>query len=204
MSSRHKTLMGSLLLIFSLTSFTSLLRGEVLAKTPLEEVRQTIMEVQQVVSDGASVSEAQRKESLRQVLLLRFDWAEMARRVLGKHWNDIAPRQAEFVDVFQDFLGDAYAGRIISFRDEKVLFVRESVDKSQAQVDTKIVPTKGEPVTVNYWLHRVQEEWKIHDVVIEHISVVSYYRAQFDRVLERGSFDDLLKRLRALAPIARD
>lgn len=199
MSSRLKILIGSLLLICSLT----LTGGKALAKTPMEEIRQTIQEVQQVIGDGASVSEERRKESLRQVLQLRFDWPEMAKLVLGNHWNDIAPRQAEFIAVFQDFLGNAYAGKIISFRDEKVLFVRESVDKGQAQVDTKIISNKGEPMTVNYWLHRVQEEWKIHDVVIERISVVANYRSQFGRLLAKGSFDDLLKRLRVPA-IVRD
>ena len=59
-------------------------------------------------------------------------------------------------------------------------------------------------MTVNYWLHRVQEEWKIHDVVIERISVVANYRSQFGRLLAKGSFDDLLKRLRAPEAIARD
>src|SRR6185295_17987237 len=158
MSSPVKRSIGSLLLIFSLTSLIS---GAALAKTPTEEIRQTIQEVQQAISDGASLSEEQRKQSLRQALLLRFDWAEMAKIVLGKHWNELAPRQAEFIAVFQDFLGNAYAGKIISFKDEKVLFLHEVVDKNQAQVDTKIVPNKGEPMTVVYRLHLVQEEWKI-------------------------------------------
>ncbi len=202
MSSRVERSIGSLLVVFSLTILTSLISGAALAKTPTEEIRQTIQEVQQAISAGASLSEEQRKQSLRQALLLRFDWAEMAKIVLGKHWNDLAPRQAEFISVFQDFLGNAYAGKIISFKDEKVLFVHEVVDKNQAQVDTKIVPNKGEPMSVVYRLHLVQEEWKIHDVVVEQISVVANYRSQFGRLLAKGSFDDLLKRLRA--PQTRD
>jgi phospholipid transport system substrate-binding protein len=116
----------------------------------------------------------------------------------------VASRQAEFIAVFQDFLGNAYAGKIISFKDEKVLFVHEVVDKNQAQVDTKIVPNKGEPMSVNYRLHLVRDEWKIHDVVVEQISVVANYRSQFGRLLAKGSFDDLLKRLRAPQTTARD
>jgi phospholipid transport system substrate-binding protein len=185
-----KTLIILLVLMFSRIT------GDALAKTPMEEIRQTIEEVQQVIRDGAGVSEERRKESLRQVLLLRFDWTEMAKRVLGKHWNDIAPRQTEFIAVFQDFLGSAYAGKIISFKDEKILFVREAGDKSQAQVDTKIIPNRGDAMTVNYLLRRVDDEWKISDVIVEDISIVANYRSQFGRMLAKGSFDELLKQLK--------
>jgi len=74
--------------------------------------------------------------------------------------------------------------------------VQESIDKNRAQVDTKIIPNNGEPTTVNYRLHHVQGEWKIYDVVVEDISIVSNYRSQFNRILAKGSIDDLLKQLR--------
>jgi phospholipid transport system substrate-binding protein len=190
MNSRMKRAISSLALVLSLAM------GEALAKTPLEEIRQTIQEVQQAVHEGMSASEERRNESLRQVLLPRFDWAEIAKLVLGKHWDGIEPRQTEFIAVFQDFLGNAYARKIISFKDEKVLFVRESVDRSQAQVDTKIIPNKGDTTTINYHLRRVDDEWKISDVIVEDISIVGNYRAQFSRILSKGSFEDLLKQLK--------
>jgi phospholipid transport system substrate-binding protein len=61
---------------------------------------------------------------------------------------------------------------------------------------TKIVPTKGEPTAINYRLHRVDDEWKVYDVVVEDISLVVNFRSQFNRILAKGSFDDLLKQLR--------
>jgi phospholipid transport system substrate-binding protein len=64
-------------------------------------------------------------------------------------------------------------------------------------VDTKIIGKKGEPMTVNYRLHRVRDEWKIYDVVVEDISLIDNYRSQFNRILATGSFDDLLTRLKA-------
>ena len=79
---------------------------------------------------------------------------------------------------------------------EKVLFVHESIEKNSAQVDTKIVPGKGEPTSVNYRLHRVGGQWTIYDVVVEDVSIIGNYRSQFNRILTRGSFDDLLNRLK--------
>jgi phospholipid transport system substrate-binding protein len=70
------------------------------------------------------------------------------------------------------------------------------MDKELAEVDTKVVPAKGDPFSVNYRLHRVGGQWKVYDVVVEDISLVKNYHSQFNRILTRGSFDDLLKRLR--------
>ena len=170
-------------------------QGQVFASTPTEQIQATIQQVLKVVS-GSSNGEEERKEMLRNALMPRFDWAEMAKQALGKHWNSVASRQDEFIAAFAEFLGNSYVDRIGSYKDEKILFVHESVERNQAQVDTKIVSNKGEPTAVNYRLHQVQGEWKIFDVVVEDISLVNNYRSQFNRILTTGSLDDLLKRMR--------
>jgi phospholipid transport system substrate-binding protein len=166
------------------------------ANTPMEEIQQTIQQVLSVVRNTAN-SDEQRTEMLRETLMPRFDWFEMARQTLGKHWSVAAGRENEFIGAFATFLGNSYAGNISSYKDEKILFVQESIDSNRAQVKTKIVPDKGEPTSVNYRLHRVEGHWKIYDVVVDDISIVVNYRSQFNRILNRGTFDDLLNQLRA-------
>jgi len=173
-----------------------LAQSEVFADTPMEQVQQTIQQVMAVVSNPAKESELALREKLRGTLMPRFDWPEMAKQALGKHWTAVPSRQNEFVSAFADFIGNSYIGKIGSYKDEKIVFIHESVDKNIAQVDTKIVSSKGEPTAVNYRLHHVRGEWKIYDVVVEDISVVANYRSQFNRILAAGSFDDLLKRLK--------
>ena len=169
-------------------------RGKVFATTPMEQIQETLQDVMTVIS-GTSNGDEQ-KDTLRNTLMPRFDWDEMAKRVLGKHWDSVGNRQDEFVAAFAEFLGNSYMGKIGSYKDEKVLFLGERTEKNLAQVDTKIVPNKGEPTSVSYRLHRVQGDWKIYDVVVEDISIVANYRSQFERILAKGNFDDLLKRLR--------
>ena len=170
--------------------------AQAFAGTPIEQIQQTIQQVLLVVNGPSSQIDAERKGMLRDALMPRFDWSEMAQQALGKHWNNLSGRQYEFVAAFAEFLGNSYIGKIGTYKDEKILFVRESIEKTQAQVDTKIVPGAGEPMSVNYRLHQVQGEWKIYDVVVEDISIIANYRSQFSRILSRGSFDDLLKRLK--------
>jgi len=183
-------------LLLGLPIIFCLAQSEVFADTPMEQVQQTIQQVMAVVNNPAKESELERREKLRGTLMPLFDWPEMAKQALGKHWATVPGRQSEFVSVFADFLGNAYIGKIGSYKDEKIVFIHESVDKDIAQVDTKIVSGNGEPTAVNYRLHHVRGEWKIYDVVVEDISVVANYRSQFNRILASGSFDDLLKRLK--------
>jgi phospholipid transport system substrate-binding protein len=170
--------------------------AEAFAGTPIEQIQETIQQVLVIVNGPSSQTDAERKGMLRDALMPRFDWLEMSKQALGKHWNNVSDRQYEFVAAFAEFLGNAYVGKIGSYKDEKIVFVRESIEKDQAKVDSKIVPGAGEPTSVNYRLHQVKGEWKIYDVVVEDISIVANYRAQFNRILSRTSFDDLLKQLK--------
>jgi phospholipid transport system substrate-binding protein len=120
----------------------------------------------------------------------------MSKQVLGRNWRHAVGRESEFVSAFADFLGNAYIGQIGSYRNEKVLFVQESIENNRAQVKTRIMPDKGETTTIDYRLHHVQGQWKIYDVIVEDISIVVNYRSQFNRILAKGSFDDLLMQLR--------
>lgn len=166
--------------------------------TPTEEVQETIGRIVGVlqdpmVADGAAI--AKRKALVREALAARFDFKEMAKRSLGNHWQSLVARQQEFVSVFTNFVERVYAGRIDSLKDTKITFVRERIEGGVAQVDTKIVPAKGDDFPMNYRLHLVGGKWKIYDMIVENISLVENYRSQFDRILASATFDELLKKL---------
>ena len=166
--------------------------------TPTEEVQETIGRIVGVlqdpmVADGAAI--AKRKAVFREVLAARFDFKEMAKRSLGNHWQSVAARQQEFVSVFTNFVERVYVGRIDSLKDTKITFVRERIEGGVAQVDTQIVPAKGDDFPMNYRLHLVGGKWKIYDMIVENISLVQNYRSQFDRILASATFDELLKKL---------
>jgi phospholipid transport system substrate-binding protein len=184
------------LLVLGVAVNLCLAQGVVYGDSPMAQLQETIQQAMLAINGAGKLNDPERREKLRDALTPRFDWFEMAKQALGKHWSAIPSRQDEFVAVFAEFLGNSYIGKIGSYRDEKIVFVHESIEKNLAQVNTKIIPGKGEPTSVNYRLHRVQEEWKIYDVVVEDISLVANYRSQFNRILANGSFDDLIQRLK--------
>jgi len=131
------------------------------------------------------------------VIYQRFDFTEMARRSLGPEWRRrTAEEQKEFVALFTKLLERAYLNTIESYNGEKVQYLNERAENSGAQVDTKITDNKGREFSVNYRLHDVNGDWKIYDVVVEDVSLVNNYRAQFSRVLAKSSYAELVNTIK--------
>ena len=171
-----------------------------LAGAPTEEIQKTVDRAVAVLKNPGLKLDGKKKErrdQIRQALLPRFDFTEMARRSLGAHWRHRTPEeQREFVALFSDLLERAYIERIEGFNDEKFVYTRERQDRDYAEVDAKIQTPKGEEFSISYKLHLLDQNWKVYDVVIENISLVNNYRDQFNRVITKSSYEDLIRRIK--------
>lgn len=171
------------------------------AGIPADHVRSTAEKVLTILHDPQLKSEAKKKERselLKQTIYPRFDFSEMAKRSLGAQWQKrSAEEQRKFVELFTEVLEGAYVDTIESYSGEKIVVGKEAQDKNFAEVNTKIVTGKGEEVSVDYKLHQASGDWKIYDVVVENISLVSNYRSQFNRVIAQSSYEELLRRMTA-------
>jgi len=177
--------------------FSVLLPAPSRAGGPTDQVRGTVDKVLTIVRNSHPTSKAQmeaQRAQLVEVIYPRFDFTEMAKRSLGRHWAGRTPEeQREFVTIFAAMLGRSYADNIESYTSQNVLYTRESEDQNYAQVDTKIVTENRPPLSINYKLQSVDKVWKVYDLVIEDISVVNNYRSQFNRVIARSSFEELVR-----------
>jgi len=134
-------------------------------------------------------------ESARKLVFARFDFSEMTKRTLGSHWTTLEQgEQKDFVEAFTQRLLILYGKTVRSSGNDKVLFTSEIQDGKQASVETKVI-SPGEEVPIDYRLHDVSGQWRVYDVVIDHVSLVNNYRAQFERVIAKSSVKVLLKRL---------
>jgi phospholipid transport system substrate-binding protein len=170
------------------------------AETPADELRKTIDSLLTILRSPEFQGDAKKQErrtKLREIIYPRFDFAEMAQRSLGSHWRRRSPEQKkEFTGLFRNLLEEAYLDRIESYNGQKVQFVKETPDHDHAQVDTKIVDNKGTEFAINYRMHNVGGEWKVYDVIIENVSLVNNYRSQFNRLLAKSSYEDLVVALK--------
>jgi phospholipid transport system substrate-binding protein len=165
----------------------------------LKDLKIHIASVQQVLSDP-KLADPQRRLERRHlavaVLHQVFDFREMSRRSLGANARRYRDRVEEFTPLFVSLLEQAYIEKLEENGNGKIDYVKELVDGEMALVETKTKLKDGTEYSVNYKLNSGPSGWRVYDVVIEGVSLVNNYRAQFDRFLSKKSFDELLQTLR--------
>ncbi|MCA1784449.1 MAG: ABC transporter substrate-binding protein [Desulfobacteraceae bacterium] len=167
--------------------------------SPRDQLKASIDTIIQILKDDTLTGEANiecRREALRKVFFERFDFEKTSQFSLGRHWRDRteAERKA-FVVLFSRLLEDNYVSKIESYTDEQVNFVKEQIRDKKAQIDTIIVTDTIE-IPIDYRMYQTDTgQWLVYDLVIEGVSLVANYRAQFTRMLESDSFASLLKEL---------
>ncbi len=176
------------------------------ALTPTETVKsrvdQALQSLSQTASPGAETSD-RRRADIRRAADTLFDFPDMSRRALGRHWTDRTPAEREeFTRLFTDLIARTYIGKIDRYAGEAIAYVGERVDGDEASVRSQVVTAKGSQIPVEYRLHRANDVWSAYDVLIENVSLVGTYRSQFDRIIKAESFANLLRRLREKGQVA--
>ena len=170
------------------------------AESAKEQLQGTIDHVIEVLRTIQGPEDIERnRNSLRQILLTRFDFAAMAEKSLGNHWKDLNGKEEEFVSAFTDFVEHSYMSTLGSYRGEKVVYDRDRSDGESAEVDTRVVGGQGTPIKIGYKLHLTGEQWMVYDAVIDDVSLVGNYRSQFARILHTASLEELIQNLRGKA-----
>jgi phospholipid transport system substrate-binding protein len=176
------------------------------ALTPTETVKQRVDDALQSLSrsSGATAEASeQRRAEIRKAADTLFDFPEMSRRALGRHWADRTPAEREeFTRLFTDLIARSYIGKIDQYAGEAIAYVGERVDGDHASVRSQVVTAKGSQIPVEYRLRRANDAWTAYDVLIENVSLVGTYRSQFDRIIKSESFANLLRRLREKGQVA--
>src|SRR5437660_5487323 len=166
------------------------------AGPPTEHLRQYTDQVLKLLEDP-NLQGPDRRAAVRKAAIEIFDVQETAKRALGRHWQARTPAEREeFVQLFADLLERTYINKIDFYGGEKLKFTDEKIDGDIATVRGTVTTKQGTDVLVQARMHKRGERWLIYDIAIENISLISNYRAQFDRIIRTSSYGDLVKRLR--------
>ena len=127
-----------------------------------------------------------------------FDFTTMSKLVLARNWRKLTPEQrTTFIKDFKRHLSHTYGTRLDRYDQERVdVYGAQVEQRNDVTVKTRIQGGQFDGAEVSYRLRKQASDWKIIDVVIEGVSLVSNYRSQFQEVLNTGTIDDLLAKLR--------
>jgi len=166
------------------------------AGPPADQLSARIDQVLKVLGDPdlkAPAKATERREALRRLAFEVFDFEELAKRCLARHWEARTPAErSESVQLLADLLERSYVGRLDAYSGERVMFLGDAIDGELAVVKTRIVTKQGTEIPVDYRMLRRSDRWRVYDVTIEGVSLVANYRSQFDRILQRSSFQALV------------
>ena len=185
-----------LLLSFFLSlSFTSIAEDG-----PLVLVQKTADDVLSVLKSDQSLQEDKEKiyQLAEEKILPNFDLDRISMLVLGKAWRKInEDQQQKFKAEFKTMLLRTYAVALGKYKDQEINFkpLRMEPTDNKATVKSQIIQDGAQPISVDYTLAKKDNAWKVFDIVIEGVSLVTNYRSQFASEIKNNGIDSLISKL---------
>jgi phospholipid transport system substrate-binding protein len=180
-------------------SFIFVIATPVCAGVPTEKVKETTEKILSIVSDPALKGpdkDKERRALIREAVDERFDWEELSRRSLARHWRKLDDEQKkEFIILFGKLLERTYLDRVEGYSGEQVTYVNEIVEGEYALVEVRVLTSKGTEIPANYKLRKKDGDWRVYDISIEGVSLVNNYRVQFNDIITKSSYEELIKKL---------
>lgn len=134
-----------------------------------------------------------------EVLVPRFDVPGIAKLVLGRNWKTASPDQrARFTNAFKNSLIRNYADALLDNYDTveaKFLPLRLVGSETDVTVKAELIRKVGKPVSIGFSMQLIDKEWKIYDVIIENLSLVTNFRSQFNEEIKKKGLDALITRI---------
>lgn len=174
--------------------------GPAAAGVPTDQLRGAVDRVLKTLDDPAlkgGGKVADRRVAVRKIANEIFDFGEIAKRSMARHWQPLSEAQRnEFVGLFADLLERSYISKIETYGGEKIQYTGERVDGDYATVSTRIITKNGTEVPVDYRMIKRADRWLVYDVSIEGVSLVSNYRTQFNKIIQTSSYNELVSKLK--------
>ena len=185
---------GLSLICFASASFAT--------EAPDELVKRTAEDVLTIIKSDKDI-QAGNQEKLfaltEEKILPNFNFDKVSRLVLGKNWTKATPDQkTAFQSEFKSLLLRTYATALSKYKNQTIEYapLRMADGATTASVKTSIVQSGGQPIAVSYTLEKQADaSWKVYDIVIEGVSLVTNYRSQFAQEIRQNGLDSLIKKL---------
>ncbi|MCI3953215.1 MAG: toluene tolerance protein [Burkholderiales bacterium] len=192
--------MKTMVRMFALCSVLAAFAAMAADTAPDALVKSTVSEVMSVLQQ----TKDKRKllELAEQKVLPNFDFTEMTRLAVGRSWRDANDAQKKALEnAFRSLLVNTYTAALTqaakSDQTVEVKPARVQPDQKEVVVHTMVKESGRPPIPIDYNMRRTASGWKVQDVVVENLSLVTNYRSTFASEVAKGGIDGLIKSLEA-------
>jgi phospholipid transport system substrate-binding protein len=137
---------------------------------------------------------------VKEVITPHFDFVRISTWVLGKYWRTASKDQKlRFVTAFRTILVQTYGVVLLDYTDQEIRYLplRDDPASGDVTVRTEVVQPNGKVVSINYQLYLNNGAWKVYDISVEGVSLVTNFRTSFATEIKQSGLDTLIKRLEA-------
>lgn len=180
--------------------FATLLAAAVQAQeAPDVLVKQVTEEVLDIIRKDKDIQNGNTKKVIQLVdakVIPHFNFKHMTALAVGKDWRKASPQQQEqLVTEFKTLLVRTYSNALTGYKNQKVVYkpFKMNPDDSDVLVRTEVQQPGNKPVQLDYSLEKMDSGWKVYDVSVAGISLVTNYREQFGQEVRNGGIDGLIK-----------
>jgi len=162
-------------------------------------VRDTSKEVLEIVKKDKDIQAGDRKRILDLVetkILPHFNFTRITRLAVGKNWRTATPEQQQMlVKEFRTLLVRTYSSALTNYKGQTYEVKAADIKGEDATVKVEIDQPGGQPIMIDYSLEKTPQGWKVYDVVVAGISLVTSYRSTFNNEINNSGIDGLIKTL---------
>lgn len=179
---------------FSLVSLSQAVTAH--EKNAAEEYLKSKLDAVFTVLQKKDLSQQAKNSQVVEIVTPMFDFELMGKLSLGKkYWPDLSPEQRQrFTELFVERLRQSYLNKLTAYTDEQIIYESPVEVKTKVHLPTQLI-SKGKKISMLYKLYSSNNSWKIYDVEIEGVSIIRSYRSQFNEILQKGTFEDLLQKM---------
>ena len=166
-------------------------------RNTVEKLLKSKLDAVLLVLQNQKLDHQAKKDEISTIIMPVFDFPLMAKLTLGrKHWPGMTEeQQAKFTELFIRRLKESYLEKISLYTDERIVFQESVRVKRKVHIATEMI-SKDNNISMLYKFYKSKHGWRIYDIEIEGISLIVTYRSQFAQVLNEGTVDDLIMKLK--------
>jgi phospholipid transport system substrate-binding protein len=132
------------------------------------------------------------------IVLPHFDFDRMSMWILGPYWRSATPQQrARFVAEFRQLLVRTYGHTLMNYRESNIRYLPllAPPDARRVTVRCEVEQSAGNPVQLAYAMYLTADGWKVYDVMVEGVSLVTNYRSSFAAIIHQRGMNGLIRQL---------
>ena len=194
--------MKAMRFLFAVVTFLSCSVAVASELAPDQLLKKVTDEVLEVIRNDKEIKSGDTRRAMELVetrVVGHFNFSRMTRLAVGREWRKATPEQKKLLtDEFRKLLVRTYSNALTQYKNQTVAF--KPLDLKAGQIDAKVrteIRQPGtKPLNLDYYMEKSDASWRVYDIEVEGISLVTNYRGTFSSEIQEGGLDGLIASLR--------